>query len=164
MTRDQRNKGLVPSRASSLPSRSGEREDTPLLSDILRHSAIGLLAMLISGMLLLTGLTALAYANPDPGALIAPLSLVALLPSAFAGGFVTIKRVGEAPLLCGIVCGGMGTIALMLAALILRDLPSSDFLFWQSAVLHAFAVLFSVLGALAGNVKKRAKAGKRRFG
>ena len=138
--------------------------ERPLLSAVLAASLWGLLAATATSVALITLMTALSYANPDPAALVAPLSLAALMPSMFIGGFLTAKRVKDAPLLCGIISGGFITLLSMLLAAILRGLPSSGYAFWQSAALHASAILFSVLGAFAGNVKRRKKPSRRRFG
>lgn len=164
MTRNHKHTGVVPSRSLSPVTRTRDTSDAPLLADVLKSGATGLAAFVISGAILLFAMTAIAYANSNPDILIPPLSLVALLPSAFVGGFVCTKRVKEAPLLCGIVTGGMITFLIILLALILRGLPSSGFEFWQSAALHSASVVFSVLGSFAGNAKKKAKMGKRRFG
>lgn len=151
-------------RSVALIKRTENTEETSLLGAVLKGSLWGLLCSVICGILLVTLTAAVAYANPDPTALIAPLGLVALMPSMFIGGFVTSKGCKEAPLLCGIISGGMMTLVTMLLGVILRDLPSSGYAFWQSALLHGAAILFSILGAFAGNVKKRPKPGKRRFG
>ena len=165
MLRNQkRSGGVVPLRSTALVSRSQAKEEDSPLTVVLKGALAGLLTTALTGILLISAVTAVAYANPDPAALLTPLALTALLPSAFAGGFVCAKRVGEAPLLCGVVCGGMITVLMMLLSLILRGLPSADYAFWQSALLHALTVLFCVLGAFAEAVKKRPKPGKRRFG
>ncbi len=157
-------KGLVPSRPSALARRNENTEEGSLFGAALKGSLWGLLTSGICGIILITLATAAAYANPDSAALVSPLGLVSLMPSMFAGGFVTSKRVKEAPLLCGIMSGGMMTLVTMLLGMILRGLPTSSYEFWQSAALHGAAILFSILGALAGNIKKHPKPGKKRFG
>ncbi len=165
MTQNQkRGGGLVRSHPTALASRTAETSDSPLFLTVLKSGLWGVGAALVVGLILITVTTAVAYANPNPSALIPALSLVSLLPSMFAGGFVTAKKVKDAPLLCGIISGGMITLITMLLAIVLRGLSSSGYAFWQSASLHTAAMLFSILGAFAGNVKLRAKPGKRRFG
>ena len=119
-------------------------EQTPVFVRVLRNSVAGLLSFLIVGVILISAMTAVAYANADPDAFIMPLSLAALLPSMFAGGFICAKRTGEAPLLCGIVCGGIVTLVTMLAALILRNTSSSGYELWQECLLHGAAILFEI--------------------
>lgn len=165
MTQNQkRGGGLVRSRPTALAARNTETSDSPLFLSVLKSGIFGIATALGAGLILITVATAVAYANPDPSALIPALSLLSLLPSMFAGGFVTAKKVKDAPLLCGIISGGMITVVTMLLAIVLRGLPSSGYAFWQSAALHTAAIAFSVLGAFAGNVKRRPKPGKRRFG
>lgn len=164
MTQNQkRRSGLIPSRPLSLAKRDSAEDDAPLLPTALKGGLLGMGITLGAGLLLITIASAVSCANPDPAALIPPLSLLCLLPSMFAGGFAAAKKVKEAPLLCGILSGGMVTVVTLILSAILRGLPSSGYAFWQSAALHTAAVAFAVLGAFAGNVKRKPKP-KRRFG
>ena len=151
------------SRTTPVAARTRSGDESPLFTTVLKCSLWGLLVTFISGIILISVLSAAALASPDPLDLITPLSLVALFPSAFVGGFVTAKKVKDAPVMCGIICGGFATVCAMLLSVVLKDLSSSGFELWQSLLLHALVIVFSVLGALAGNVK-RVKRGKRRFG
>lgn len=154
----------VPARERALAKISADSEDSPVFLSALKGALWGLLASISCGVLLVTLMTAIAYANPDPSSLISPLALLALMPAMFAGGFVTTKRVGSSPLLCGILCGAAVTLVTLLFSVVLWGLPSSGYAFWQSVALHTAAVGFSVLGAFAGNIKRKPKRGKRRFG
>ena len=78
------------------------------------------------------------------------------------GGFICIKKVKEAPLLCGIVTGAMSSLAFLCISLFLKGIPSSGNSFLGNVIIHASAILFSILGSYVGNVKRR--NGKRRFG
>jgi putative membrane protein (TIGR04086 family) len=164
MTQNKRSTAPVPVRSTALTRRNKEQEDSPILISALKGALWGLFATVACGLLLITVTTAVAYANPDPAQLISPMGLIALLPSAFAGGFTASKVTKSAPMLCGILAGGVTTLAAMLLSLILTDLPSSSYAFWQSAALHAAAILFTILGSFAGNIKKQPKTAKRRFG
>ena len=159
-------RGSVPAlrRTASLSSKAHEQEDSSLFKQTLSGAAYGTVAFLTTGLALISATTAIAYTNTDPSGLIAPLGLVSLFLSAFAGGFVTAKKVSEAPLLCGIVCGGMITVLAAFFGIILRGIPSSGYEFWQSAALHGSAVAFAVLGAFAGNVKRKPTKLRKRFG
>ena len=162
MNRNQKSSALVRSRPVAVAARTRPVDESPLFTTVLKCSLWGLLATFISGLILISALSAAALASSDPLSLITPLSLLALFPSAFIGGFVTAKKVKEAPVLCGIICGGLSVVCAMLVSIVLKGLTSSGFELWQSLLLHAAVVVFSVLGALAGNVK-RVKRG-RRFG
>ncbi len=154
----------VPAKSRALAKIGNEAEDSPIFLSALKGALWGLGAAIASGILLVTLMTAIAYANPDPATLISPLALLALMPAMFAGGFVTSKKVGSSPLLCGILCGAAVTLVTLLLSVVLWGLPSSGYAFWQSVALHVAAVGFSVLGAFAGNIKRKQKIGKRRFG
>lgn len=162
MLRDQKRGGLSV-RNTAMVRREAEAEERSLLQDALRGGALGTAGFLCAGGLLLSAGALLASFSKDPTALIAPLALAALLLSAFLGGWITSRRVGESPLLCGVIEGGMITLCTIALALILRPLPSSALLFWQSALLHGATVFFSILGAMAGGVKRK-RTTKRRFG
>ena len=146
--------GIVPRRSTALVPHSDD--DMPIFARVLRNSFWGLAVFVAIGIILLSAVCGIAYSNADPDALIMPLSLASLLPSMFVAGFVCAKKTGEAPLLCGIVCGGVITLCTMLLALILRNATGSGYELWQQSLLHGIAILFCVLGAFAGNVKKKA--------
>lgn len=165
MTQNQKRRGgLVPSRPTALAKRDSAESDSPLIVTALKGGLIGSGITLGMGLLLITIASAIVCANPDPASLIPPLSLLCLLPSMFAGGFAAAKSVKEAPLLCGILSGGMMTVVTVVLSAIMRGLPSSGYAFWQAAALHTAAIAFAVLGAFAGNVKRKPKPSKRRFG
>ena len=165
MTKDKRRMGgLVPAHSKALSRSTAEADDSSLFSSLLKASLWGLLIFALCGALLITAVTAVAYANPDPGRVIAPFAILALMPSMFFCGFITAKKVKGVPLLCGLVSGGIVTLVTMIVGIFFRNLPTSAYAFWQSAALHGTAILFSLFGAFAGNVKKRPKIGKRRFG
>ena len=162
MSKNNVGNSLVRSHMSSLPSRMQDQGEPPLLKCALFGSLLALLATALSGLILISVMTAIAYADPDPLSKIPALSLVALLPSMFVGGFVCVKIVKEAPLLCGILSGAVTAVVFLVLSLILRGLPASGHAALGTVALHSAAVLFSLFGALAGNVKRRTK--KRRFG
>ncbi len=164
MNKDNRNtRAIVRSHSSAVVARSRADDDAPLFTAVLKSSLWGMLATFISGLILISVLSAAALASPDPLALITPLALVALFPSAFVGGFVTAKGVKDAPALCGIICGGLITLCGVLLSIILKDLASSELELWQALLLHALVVTFSVLGAFAGNVKRAKNKFRKRF-
>ena len=163
MVKNQKRGGLPQARrTSALQSRNQESNDG-LLALSIKSAFFGLLVWAISGILLISAATAAAYANPDPLSLAPPLSLAATLISAFLGGFAAQKKAKESPLVCGLVFGGLAALVSMFLCFILKNTPSSNYAFWQSALLHGAMVIFSLFGALAGNAKGKMKT-KRRFG
>ena len=165
MTQSSRSRGgLVPSRPLSLSKKIKRDTERPLIISALRGGLIGMGVSLTLGLVLVTAATVAAYANPDPTALIPALSLVSLLISMFTCGFVTSKVVGEAPLTCGVVSGGMTTLVTIAVGIVLFFLPSAGYGLGQAFALHIAAVAFSILGAFAGGVKLAPKRSKHRFG
>jgi len=163
MSKNQKKGGFPLSRPASAIQARGKDNDEGLLALVFKCSLWGLAVWAISGIILISAACAIAYANPDPISLIPPLSLAATLISSFAGGFATAKKVREAPMVCGLIFGGIMTLLMIGLCLILKNASSSNFELWQSLLLHGAAILFSVLGALAGNAKRKMNT-KRRFG
>ena len=160
-----KNQGSFPVRARSagLSMPQGEAVEPSAVKETVKGVLWGIGATAATGIALLILATAIACVLPDPSAYIAPLALLALMPSMFSGGFTATKRLGGSPILCGVLTGGAVTVASMLLCLVLRALPSSHYTFMQSAALHFAAVAFSILGALAGNIKRKPRRRKRRF-
>lgn len=152
---------LVPRRSTALAIRSQD-EDEPIFARAMRSSLSGLVSFVAAGLVLISCAAAVAFTRANPDALITPLALVALLLSAFAGGFTAVKRTGSSPMLCGILCGGVITVFTMLAALIMRGVTGSGYELWQAAILHGATVLFSTLGSFAGNAKRKIDPRKHR--
>ena len=153
----------VPSRTRAL-SRAESEQEKPYLLTALKGTLIGSGVTLVAGILLTLCGAAVAYFNSDPSAFIPPFAIAALLLSMLAGGFAATKSTGASPVLCGILTGGATTLVTMLAAIILRTLPYSNYQLWQSLSLHFSAIAFSILGAILGNIKLTPKRPKRRFG
>jgi putative membrane protein (TIGR04086 family) len=121
-----------------------------------------LAATSIMGIILISLFSFIVLSNPDPTSLIPFFSLGTLMPCMFAGGFICAKKVKGSPLLCGVLSGGLTVTVYLLISLILREIESSGNSALVSIIIHVCAVLFSVLGAYAGNIRKPGK--KRRFG
>lgn len=163
---NERTRGGLPaarSRATGAMRKRGG-EDMPLFKKLMISSLWGLVANLLSGILLVSIVSAIAYFSPDPLGLIFPLALLALLPSNFLGGFVSAKRCGESALACGITTAAMwGTLSLI-GALCLFSISPSGYTIWQSLLLHGASFGFCMLGAAAGGIKRPKSRKKRRFG
>ena len=152
-------------RGANLPkTRSRDRQDDITLSVIIKNAAIGLIGFVVCGLTLVTAACAAAYAGSDPSALIVPLGLAVLLLSSFAGGFITVKLTRSAPMLCGMIFGAMAAVIMLALALCFPAASSSHYTFMQGLLMHGFALLFSILGALTGNYKRKPDPRKRRFG
>ena len=150
---------------SALPkTRSDNTDEQATLAIIVKNAAFGLIGFLVCGLTLVTAACTAAYTSSDPSALIMPLGLAALMISCFAGGFVTTKLTRSAPMICGIVFGGLSALLMLAMSLIFSGAPSSHFTFFQGLLMHGFALLFSILGALTGNYKRKPDPRKRRFG
>lgn len=165
MSNERKQRGGVPSikRASVPMARQNAGEGSSLFALILKNSIYGLLFMLGSGLILLIICTAIAYTNPNPDATVFPFALLSLLPSMFIGGFVCAKKCGEAPLVCGIVCGGLITLVTILIGLFINSAQKSDYSLGLSLLLHGIAVIFTILGAFAGSIKKKYKPKSRKY-
>ena len=145
-------------------TRSRDGQDEATLSAIIKNSAIGLIGFVVCGLTLVTAACAGAYASNDPSALIIPLGLAALLLSSFAGGFITVKLTRSAPALCGMIFGAMSAVIMLALSLLFSGAQSSHFTFMQGLLMHGFALLFSILGALTGNYKRKPNPRKISFG
>ncbi len=151
-------------KSTSLAARTRREEDDSILKKVLTSSLFGVAATAVTGILLVSVSAAFAYSNPDPLALISTLSVISLLPSNFIGGFVSAKKCGVSPLSCGAVCGALWCVASLFLALCLYSAPSSGHDILQGVLFHGLSVLFCILGALAGGIKRKHSHKKRRFG
>ena len=146
-------------------SRVPIRKDTaepPLIKRLILSATISSAATIVSSLILSLLACAILTSSADPLSSISSVGTVLLMSSMFLGGFICSKRVKEAPLLCGIANGAAYSIIATILSLILSPIPSSGYAFLQHFLLRAVASLFSILGAMAGNVKRKSK--KRRFG
>ena len=126
----------------------------------------GALVALIVLHLLTIAAAAIAYANPDPDALTAPLSLCVLALAPITGGAVAYRigrrRGVRSRLLCGLVTGAILLICLFALSLCLPDSLSGQ---WPRAVswgLRAGMLIFCILGAAMAAYAPRKRRKKRR--
>ncbi len=152
-------------KSTALASKAHVEDDVPLIKTVLFSSLLGVAVNAVAGLILLSVVCFIAISGNDPLSLIAPLSLLALFPSNFLGGFVSAKRTGESPLACGIVTAAMWGVISLIVSVCMYNVQSSGYALWQGLMLHAVSVLFCILGAFAGNYKPRKDTRKkRRFG
>ena len=154
-----KNKALVPAHSAI-----SQREDEATPSLFIKGIAMSLASSAVMGLLLITLMTAIAYANPDPSSLVPSLSLISLMLSSFAGGFVSSKTVRSSHFLCGALCGFAMCGVYWLISLLFHSSSPSDLVPWQAISLRIAIIAFAVLGSLAGGCKKSQKRKKHRFG
>lgn len=149
---------------TSLAMHTYRDEDPPIIKKVLLSSLWGLGACAASGILLVTIVTFIALASPDPLSMIPALSLASLLPANFLGGFVSAKKCGESSFVCGLVTGAMWCVMAFIVSLCLVSAQSSNYELWQAILLHSLSLLFCILGSLSGGIKRKPSHKKRRFG
>jgi hypothetical protein len=88
-------------------------------SAILRGYPITLAVTVLSGAVFITAAAFAAYHSPDPTALIAPLSAVALALAALTGGMTAGKLNPTRPMGAGLLCGGLTAVLLTVLSLLL---------------------------------------------
>ena len=154
----------TPRRNTGLGARRSSREEPPLFKKVLHSSLWGLAVNAASGIALVSIVCLIAYSSPDPLDLIPPLSLLALLPSNFLGGFISAKRCGESAIACGCITAAMWGALSLIGAICLWSVSPSGYALWQSLLLHAASFAFCLLGAAAGGIKRSPSRKKRRFG
>ena len=150
----------IQARSRQLSRRSPSQ--VPLSRKIVKGALISCAITVVLSMVLDLLFSTIALLSDDPLSRIPALGIVSLMISMFFGGFICVKQVGEAPLICGITEGAACVIIATILSLILTGIPSSGYIFFQHFALRIASVLFSILGAFAGNVKRKSK--KRRFG
>ncbi len=151
-------------RSTSPVSRAHREEDTPILKKVILCSLSGVGVSLAAGILLVTAASFFASVGSDPLSLIPTLALASLLPANFLGGLVSSKRCACAALACGAMTSGMWCAASLILAMCCYSAPPSGYELWQGLLLHGSSVLFCMLGALAGGIKRKPSHKKRRFG
>ncbi len=142
-------------RATLPVSRHSESEDSPILLKVIKSAVPGLLIYLAVGLIATAVATAVAYANADPDSMVFSLSMLCAALASFAGGFFTSKKAGTSPLICGLIFTVMMTVSSLLLSLFFKNSLSGSDSFFQSLLMHLPAVASGIVGAFAGNIKKR---------
>ena len=141
---------------SALPvSRNSENDDSPVLLKVIKASLPGLLIYLIIGLISTAAATAIAYANADPDSMVFTLSMLCSALASFSGGFITSKKAGTSPLICGLIFIVMMTVTSLLLSLFFKNSLSGSNSFFQSLLMHLPAVASGIVGAFAGGIKKK---------
>ena len=155
-------KNNLPTRKNQHALIRKEKDETPFFKKAISSALISSMATILSSLFLLSILSIFALKSPDPLSIIPIFGLISIMPSMFIGGYICSKIVKKSPVVCGIASGATTTAMTSILSLILTGIPSSGYGFFILITLHASAILFSVLGALTGNLKS--KKSKRRFG
>ncbi len=154
----------TPRKNTGIKPRRHVEEETPLFKKLLTSSLWGLLVNALSGIALVSITCFIAYSSPDPLSLIPTMSLVALLPSNFLGGFTSAKKCGESAAACGFMTAAMWGAVSLIGALCLYSVSPTEYALWQSLLMHGASLSFCILGAMAGGIKRNPSRKKRRFG
>lgn len=109
------------------------------------------IAWIISAVLLLLLVCAIAYSTEDPDSLIFPLSLCALYLSAIVGGIVAVRLSGDG-VLSGFISGLITIVLIRLMALL--PLPVSDTELSVSILCNIMILPASVIGSVIGHKRK----------
>lgn len=108
----------------------------------------------VAGFIFLLIAAGTVCAMPDPDSLITPLGLSVLGLTVLCGGFVCSRRAGCAPLLCGLLFGGLAVLVLFLGSLCFGDASRQALSLGLSsgarAGLYVALVAISCFGALIG--------------
>lgn len=108
----------------------------------------------VAGLIFLLIAAGTVCAMPDPDSLITPLGLSVLGLTVLCGGFVCSRRAGCAPLLCGLLFGGLAVLVLFLGSLCFGDASRQALSLGLSsgarAGLYVALVAISCFGALIG--------------
>ena len=127
-----------------------------------RATGRGLLASLLSLLLLCTAGAAAAFSSADPDALVTPISLGVMFLSALIGGLFAFRSLRRAPFVCGLLCGLCLLLASAFLGLFLPDALGGT---WPTALrwgLRGGMLGFSVLGAVMGSYAPKRKRRKKR--
>lgn len=140
--------------AHSAPHAEG---DIGRLGAALRGALFALPVSALLGLIFLLIAAGVAHALPDPDGLITPLGLSALGLTVLCGGLIASRRTRRAPLLCGLLFGGLAVVALFAGSLIFSDASRQTLSLGLSsgarAGLYAALVAVSTLGAWIGRSK-----------
>ncbi len=143
--------------------KSKQGEESSVLISIIKSSLLSLvITFVISFVLLLLG-TAVAYTNPDPAALVTPVSLVSLYLSAFFGGFVCRKLNKQSAPIAVMLTSALFVLLGLVISLCLPSSPVDPGVnSWLSLVLRLAVIgMFFVGSALAKGSNKSKKKHKR---
>lgn len=130
-------------------------------SGLMKAVAISLAVSVALCFALALVFSAAALSYKDPDSLCTPFAIFSLYISSFVCGLICKKRCNDSSGLCGIICGGT---LLMLFVLISFFIPSelaTPRPFIISLLLHLLIIVFSLLGAIAGNRRKTKHKPKR---
>lgn len=159
-TSSTRHAGLPSPRSDTNVAVKSSAEGTGTLSRALTSGLFALPVTAVLGLIFLTVGTWVAYSNPDPSSLSAPLALGALALTSLLGGFVASRRNGgESAALCGLCGGCLFTVILFILSLLFGDDARATMTLGLSSPaawgIHAGVVGLEILGALVGRPRRK---------
>lgn len=144
--------GRTSARQAVVPARP--ESESSSFKAALGGSLFALPISLILGLIFLLIAAGVASAMQDPDRFLTPLGLAVRGLTALCGGFIAARRAERAPLLCGLLFGGIIVIALFLGALCFGDTSRTMLTLGLSAAgragLYALTVAAATGGALIG--------------
>ncbi len=129
---------------------------------VLPSCLLGLAAAVLCAVLLLLISSAIVYSTADPDRYVIPAGLSVLYICCFAGGLAASRANRRLGWICGLLVGLALAVLSFLLALPLSPSLSADRSPIMEVGLRGLAILFSVLGGLAGAETARKKKRTRR--
>lgn len=118
----------------------------------------GLLATVVSAVVLMAILAGVSLACPDAGTAVKVSGYAALYISAFIGGFVSCRRCNGMAALCGLLVGGV----MMLLTLALAPLAGEGIGFTKAFLTRLPLIPTAILGGLAASYRPKRRERRHR--
>ena len=137
---------------------SAEEKDANIGTAII-SALYGLVPALIAVVVLSLAFSAISLLCPDPREVSKISGYAVLLISSFVGGFLSYKRCGQYPLVCGLAFGGIYLVLHCLASLvpISEATLRSGFVWMFRLIALAIAIVGAFLGTYKPKKRHRAK-------
>ena len=119
---------------------------------------IGLLAAVVSAVVLMAILAGVSLACPDAGTAVKVSGYAALYIPVFIGGFVACRRCNGMAALCGLLVGG----TMMLLTLAIAPLAGAGIGFAKAFLTRLPLIPVAILGGLAASYRPKRRARRRR--
>ena len=136
-----------------------DRDNIDGISGIFKAAAVGACVSLAAAVVLWFAVTALAYSQSDPDAIMPILAFCATYAASFAGGVVAAKADRERGLVSSALGGVAFALVLLFVSVFARKAYSSGYDLLSATLLRASVVAVSCVGGAVGRYKKQ----KRRY-
>lgn len=121
----------------------------------------GILTGIAAALILLPIATGIAYAQADPAKMAIPAAVTALYLSLFLSGAVAAHK-SDNPLLSAGICGGVFLLVTLMFALFPIGTATCGFNALVSVLTHAAVPAATMLGALLGRRRPKARTSRKR--